>query len=142
MARFVTQVPLRWTDLDSYRHVNHARAVTLLEEARIRLFFDAAAAEGVAGFAGGLLVAGLNVEYRCQIAYRPQPLRVVMWVGEVRAASFLISYAMHDGPADTDRVAVAAWTRMALFDLEAGRPRRLTASERDFLARWTDEAAA
>ena len=34
MARYVAQVPLRWTDQDSYRHLNHARAVTLLEEAR------------------------------------------------------------------------------------------------------------
>ena len=38
------QVPLRWTDQDSYRHLNNASVVTLLEEARIGLFFDAAAA--------------------------------------------------------------------------------------------------
>ena len=38
---FVTEVPLRWTDQDAYRHLNHASAVTVLEEARIDLFFDA-----------------------------------------------------------------------------------------------------
>jgi acyl-CoA thioester hydrolase len=136
VARFVAQVPLRWTDQDSYRHVNHARAVTLLEEARIALFFDTAAAEGIQGFTGGLLVAALNVDYRRQIPYRSHPLRVGMWVDEVRAASFRICYEMHDGPAEADPVAVVASTRMAIFDLDAQRPRRLTADERAFLGRW------
>jgi acyl-CoA thioester hydrolase len=137
VARFVAQVPLRWTDQDSYRHVNHAKAVTLLEEARIRQFFDAASAEGVGGFVDGLLVVGLNVEYRRQIPYRSHALCVTMAVDEVRAASFRICYEMHDGPEEDDQVAVAAWTRMATFDLEAQRPRRLTLEEGAFLGRWT-----
>jgi acyl-CoA thioester hydrolase len=140
VARFVTQVPLRWTDQDSYRHVNHARAVTLLEEARIDMFFEAAGADGIRTFSGGLLVAGLNVEYRRQIGYRSEPLRVTMWVDELCAASFRISYAMHDGPVETDPVAIEASTKMAMFDLDAQHPRRLTADERAFLQRWSDAA--
>jgi acyl-CoA thioester hydrolase len=136
VAHFVAQVPLRWTDQDSYRHVNHANAVTLLEEARIQLFFDAATAQGVTGFVGGLLVAGLNVEYKRQIPYRSHGLRVTMTVDEVRAASFRICYEMHEGACEDDRVAIAAWTRMATFDLDAQRPRRLTDGEREFLERW------
>jgi acyl-CoA thioester hydrolase len=141
VPRFVTHVPLRWTDQDSYRHVNHARTVTLLEEARIALFFDAAAAAGLDGFAAGLLVAGLDVDYVRQIPYRSRPLRVQMWVDEVRAASFRASYAMHDGPEQDDPVAVRAHTRMATFDLDAQRPRRLTAAERLFLGEWAEAAA-
>jgi acyl-CoA thioester hydrolase len=137
VARFATAVVLRWTDQDAYRHLNHARAVTLLEEARIALFFDTAAAEGVTGFADGLLVAGLGVRYRHQIAYRSGPLRVAMWVDQVRAASFRISYEMHDGADEADRVAVTAHTDMAIFDLAAGRPRRLLPAEREFLGRWS-----
>ena len=50
MPRFVAQVPVRWTDQDAYRHVNNAKAVTLLEEARVALIFDEAAApHGVRG---------------------------------------------------------------------------------------------
>ena len=136
MGCFVAQVPLRWTDQDSYRHLNNASVVTLLEEARIGLFFEAAGADGVDGFAGGLLVAGLNVDYRRQVGYRAHPVRVVMWVDEVRAAAFRVNYELHDGPAADDPVAVLAWTRMATFDLGAQRPRRLVPAERDFLARW------
>ena len=31
---FVTPVPVRWSDIDMYQHVNHATMVTMLEEAR------------------------------------------------------------------------------------------------------------
>ena len=142
MSRFVTEVPLRWTDQDAYRHLNHARIVTLLEEARVELAFTAAGAQGLSGFSHGLLVAGLEVTYRSQIRYRPQPLRVTMGTRAVRAASFVIDYEMHDGPDAADPVAVRASTRMALYDLDAGRPRRLDDGEREFLARWAvDEAA-
>ena len=110
--------------------------VTLLEEARIGLFFEAAGADGIDGFAAGLLVAGLNVDYRRQVAYRAHPVRVVMWVDEVRAAAFRVNYELHDGPAEADPVAVTAWTRMATFDLSAQRLRRLLPDERAFLAQW------
>ncbi|MBW0090562.1 thioesterase family protein [Pseudonocardia sp. KRD-184] len=136
MAHFVAQVPLRWTDQDSYRHLNHARAVTLLEEARIALFFERAEADGVGGFASGLLVAELGVRYAKQVTYRSHSLRVVMTVEEVRAASFVIRYALHDGPGEDAPVAITAHTRMATFDLAAQRPRRLTAEEKAWLGEW------
>jgi acyl-CoA thioester hydrolase len=139
VARFVARIPVRWTDQDAYQHVNHAKAVTLLEEARVAMVFDAAAAAGVAGFAAGLLVVGLHVDYRRQIPYRSDGVRVTMDVDEVRAASFRISYEMHEGPGAADPVAVCAWTRMATYDLDAERPRRLTTDEREFLARWAVE---
>ena len=139
MAPFVAQVPMRWTDQDVYRHLNNARAVTVLEEARVAMVFDAAAAEGVDSFASGLLVVGLHVDYRRQIPYRGGTLRVAMEIDEVRAASFRICYAVHDGPAPSDAVAVQAWTRMATYDLDAGRPRRLGADEQAFLGRWGAE---
>jgi acyl-CoA thioester hydrolase len=136
VAPFVAQVPMRWTDQDVYRHLNNARAVTLLEEARVAMVFDAADAAGVTGFRDGLLVVGLHVDYRRQIPYQDRGLRVTMQIDELRAASFRITYAMHDGPDATDPVAVTAWTRMATYDLGAGHPRRLAPPEREYLGRW------
>jgi acyl-CoA thioester hydrolase len=136
VAPFVANVPMRWIDQDVYRHLNNGRAVTLLEEARVVMVFDAAEESGVAGFREGLLVVGLHVDYKRQIPYRTGGLRVVMHIDELRAASFRITYAMHDGPGATDPVAVTAWTRMATYDLGAGHPRRLTPAEREYLGRW------
>jgi acyl-CoA thioester hydrolase len=133
VTEFVAHVPMRWTDQDPYRHLNHARAVTLLEEARIALFFDRAGADGLATFATGLLVVGLDVAYKRQVAHRAAPLEVAMTVDEVRAASFRIAYELRDA----GTAAITAHTRMATFDLQAQRPRRLTPDEREWLERWT-----
>ena len=57
-----------------------------------------------------------------------------MAIDEVRAASFRILYDVHEGPEPEDEVAIRAWTRMALFDMDAQRLRRLTATEKDYLA--------
>jgi acyl-CoA thioester hydrolase len=135
MSAFVTTVPLRWTDQDAYRHVNHARIVTLIEEARVALAFTAAGEEGLAGFSSGLLVAGLHVDYRRQLPWRAEPVRVEITVRDLRAASFTLDYVLRDGPGEGDPAAVTAWTSMALFDLDANRPRRITEDERDFLKR-------
>jgi acyl-CoA thioester hydrolase len=136
VAPYVAHVPVRWTDQDVYRHVNHARVVTLLEEARIALVAHAEAEHGVTTFLDGLLVVGLHVDYRRPVTWRPGGVRVAMEVEELRAASYRITYALHDGPDAADPVAVEAWTRMAPYDLAGAHPRRLTAPERAFLARW------
>jgi acyl-CoA thioester hydrolase len=127
---------MRWIDQDVYHHLNNGTAVTLLEEARVAMMFDAAEAEGVTGFRDGLLVVGLHVDYRRQITYRTVGLRVAMQIEDLRAASFRISYALHDGPEASDPVAITGWTRMAPYELAAGHPRRLTPAERAYLDRW------
>jgi acyl-CoA thioester hydrolase len=137
--RFDVQIPLRWADMDAYRHVNHARTVTLLEEARVGLVFRRAAREGVGGWSDGLLVAGLQVDYKRQIAYEGQSVLVSLWTGQVRAASFMLHYEVRTGPSMDDPVAVTAQTQMVPFDLSANRPRRLTEAEREFLAGWADD---
>lgn len=42
MARITVPVRMRWSDIDGYGHVNNAALFTLLEEARIATFWDAA----------------------------------------------------------------------------------------------------
>jgi acyl-CoA thioester hydrolase len=138
VSRFNVEIPLRWADLDAYRHVNHARTVTLLEEARVELVFHRAADDGAGDWSDGLLVASLQVDYKVQIPYQGQSVRVSMWADQVRAASFLLHYELRTGPAESDPVAVVARTQMVPYDLVAERPRRLTDAERVFLARWAD----
>ncbi|MBA2322801.1 MAG: acyl-CoA thioesterase [Pseudonocardiales bacterium] len=139
MSRFQVRIPLRWADLDAFRHVNHARTVTLLEEARVELVYRLGVQHKADAWSDGLLVANLHVDYRAQIPYRGQSVLVSIWAHEVRAASFLLDYELRSGPSPDDPVAATARTQMVPFDLDANRPRRLTAAEREFLARWADE---
>jgi acyl-CoA thioester hydrolase len=133
VGAFVTQVPMRWTDVDPYQHLNHARAVTIMEEARIALFFHDAVTRGVETFAAGMFVVSLQVDYKRQVTYRSRTLRVVLTITDVRAAWFSIDYALHAGDGEADPVAVLGRTKMAMYDAAAGLPRRIDGTERDFL---------
>jgi acyl-CoA thioester hydrolase len=64
-----------------------------------------------------------------------------MAVRQLRAASFTIDYDLHDGPDEDSPVAVVGVTRMAMVDLDAQHPRRLSPDERAFLQRWADTPA-
>ena len=136
--RHTARVPVRWSDQDAYGHVNHARVVTLLEEARTGLLFDAATRAGVSAFEAGLLVAALEVRYRRPIPWTPAGVVVEMWAHELRAASFRVAYRLLLEPGG--EVAATASTQLVPYDLAAARPRRLTDDERAFVGRYVDPA--
>ena len=144
MAPYVNDVAVRWSDQDAYGHVNHARVVTLLEDARTGLLFDAATRAGVAAFEAGLLVATLEVRYRRPIPWTPAGVRVEMTAQDVRAASFRVAYRLllpsgtGDGGFDAAKPAATATTQLVPYDLATERPRRLTAEERAFLGEYTE----
>ncbi len=133
MSAFIAEVALRWSDMDAFGHVNHARTVTLLEEARAGLLFTEAGHRGLEGMAEGMVVGRVVIDYHAPLVYEAGSLQVRMSVRDLRAASFLIDYtASAWGSASV----ATAETLMVPYDLAAGRPRRLTAAERDFLAEW------
>lgn len=137
MSVFHTEVAVRWSDMDAFGHVNNACTVTLLEEARAELLFGAAARDGGAGdFEGGLIVARLSVHYERPLSYTGAAARITLWVATVRAASFDLDYEVADGSSG-QRVATAR-TQLVPYDLQAGRPRRITDAERGFLAAYRD----
>ena len=134
LAVFVTDVAVRWSDMDAYRHVNNARVVTLLEEARIELLFGEGARHGVQTLADGVVVVELTVRYRQPLVYSATPVRVRLWVSELRAASFALDYVV----TATNGDAVTARTTLAAYDTSAEQPRRLTFREREFLTAFQE----
>jgi acyl-CoA thioester hydrolase len=117
--------------MDVYGHVNNARFLTLYEEARVALMFDRARREGVESFEAGVVIAQHEVDYLRPVDYS-DPIRIELWVEELRPSRFTIGYELFD----TDTVASRARTVCVPFDLAAGRPRRLSDAERDFLKPW------
>ncbi|NBH04919.1 thioesterase family protein [Amycolatopsis sp. SID8362] len=130
---YVSHVRPRWTDMDVYGHINHAKMVTLLEEARIPLLFEGAVEAGLDQLPKGIVVVKLEVAYKAPIVVSGQQLRVDIDLTELRAASFTLAYRVHTGPAGTDPVAVTAETVLAPYDTVALRPRRLSPPESEFL---------
>ena len=130
---YVAMVRPRWSDMDVFGHVNHARMVTLLEEARVPLLFGEAARSGVAEFAKGMVVVKLSVHYRAPIVVDGQEIRVEVSLRELKFASATLDYVVHSGPSADDPVAVVADTVLAPYHVSTGRPRRFTEDEREFL---------
>ncbi len=130
MAAFSTEVAVRWSDMDVFGHVNNARVVTLLEEARTELLFGEGARRGAEALAAGVVVIELAVRYRQPLVYSSSPVRVRLWVSELRGASFALDYVV----AAEDGDAVTARTWLAPYDTQARRLRRLMPVEQEFLA--------
>jgi acyl-CoA thioester hydrolase len=120
--------------VDSYGHVNNVQQLKLLEEARVALFFEAAAKAGVTTFAGELVVVRHEIDYRRPLLYRSEPLTVEVRVTELKASSVTIAYVIKDD----DYVYSQAATVLAAYDKHTERPRRLSREERDWLTSYTD----
>lgn len=134
MGVYVAEVRPRWSDMDVFGHVNHANTVTLLEEARIDMLFGEGGRRGATSMAEGMVVARLVVDYHAPLVADGGSVRVEIAVRELRAASFTLDYTVHNGRHGSDAVVATAETLMVPYDVRAGRPRRLTDAERDFLA--------
>lgn len=135
MTRYTYHCPLRWSDMDAFGHVNNARFLTLYEEARVALMFDAAREAGVTSLEAGVVIARHEVDYLRPVGYG-QPVRIDMWLEEIRPSRFVVAYELFAG----DAVASRARSVCVPFDLAAGRPRRLSDAEREFLKPWLGPA--
>jgi acyl-CoA thioester hydrolase len=126
--RFVYDAAVRWSDMDAYGHVNNARFLTLYEEARVAMFFVGARAHGLGSFEEGIVVSRHEIDYLRPVDYG-HPVRIEMWIAQLRAASFTVAYELFD----EGELASRARSVCVPFNLAEGFPRRLTEAERDFL---------
>lgn len=115
--------------MDAYGHVNNVVFLRYLEEARIDFLF-----RPDKDFKQGSVVARHEIDYKQQLVHRHHPVDIELWVTEIRAASFTITYEVKDG----DRIYVRASTVIVPFDFESQRPRRITEEEREFLEEYTE----
>lgn len=131
--RFIYECPVRWSDLDAFGHVNNARFLTLFEEARVALMFVGGKEAGLTSFEEGIVIYRHEVDYLRPVDYGPV-VRIEMWISEMRASRFTVSYELFDG----DQLASRAASVCVPFDLVTQRPRRLSDAERAFLTPWVE----
>ena len=142
--RLHVPTPLRWSDLDAYGHVNNARMLSLLEEARIQAFWvnDDGTAEHAVGASTAVLdaspgaatltlIARQEVEYLAPIPYQRLPLDIELWIGHMGGASLDVCYEVYSPPGTDPRTLYTrAVTTIVLVDAASERPRRITTDER------------
>jgi acyl-CoA thioester hydrolase len=137
------EVPIRWSDMDAYGHINNVQIVRILEEARIAAFGPPRGA-GLPGMAppvplfnevpeGTLaLVVEHKIRYVRTLEYRNVPALVQLWIGAVKGASFDIHYLVKDPVTRED--CVRATSHLAFVEESTGRVLRLTVEQKDRLA--------
>lgn len=151
MSRIHVPIGIRFNDLDAYGHVNNAAMLTLLEEARIAVFWgsgdlrvdgvnDAEAPVADTREADTItLVARQEVEYLAPIPYLRDPLDVQLWIGRIGGASLEVCYEVCSPTGAEPHVVFAkAATTIVLVDAASGRPRRITDREREAWASHVD----
>lgn len=126
-ARFL--VPLRWSDMDAYGHVNNVQFLRLLEDARVTAFREWFG-EDRTMLDSGVLVARHEIEYLAPLTFRHAPIAVDMWVTHIAGAGFDLAYEVLDPPEVGDRVYARAETSLVAYAFETAAPRRLAPDER------------
>lgn len=139
-------VPMRWADLDAYGHVNNAAMLTLLEEARIAVFWtsdgEQSVVSGAKVLAGGpgsdthTLVARQEIEYLAPLSYSQDPVGVELWIGHLGGASLLVCYEV---VSPGGQVCARAASSIVKVDAGSGRPARFSDEERQALEPLLDE---
>lgn len=81
-------IALRWSDQDANGHLNHARIVTLMEEARVRW---TRTGEGFGTLLAGVVVASLKVDYLAQAEYVPE-MTLSLGVERIGTKSFTLRH--------------------------------------------------
>lgn len=148
MTRLHVPVPVRWSDLDAYEHVNNARMLTLLEEARIAAFWSdpesdapTAVLDTGPGSATITLVAAQRVEYLAPIPFHRDPLDVELWIGRLGGASLEICYEIY-GPTEPRALYTRATSTMVLVDRVTGAPRKLSDEAREAWRPYVEQPIA
>lgn len=132
---FLAQVPVRWSDADAFGHINHARMVTLMEEARIQWLLSAG--EEYAPLIKSAMIVHVEIRYQAQLRHHDSPLTIGMWIKGHRSVDFTIGYEIRGAEAALDsKPACVASTQMAVVDIEAHTLRRLTDEEKGYLKSW------
>ncbi len=104
-------------------HVNHARALSLLEDARLAMARSASD--------GGVILARLEVDYLRQLYYRSgEPVRISSWVTKLGTTSVTVRQEL----LQDEQVAIRADVVLVMFDFATDASRPLTEQERAY---WT-----
>lgn len=142
MARLRFPMPLRWSDMDAYGHVNNVVFLRLLEDARVMAFHGHDSDDGGSMVDTGVLVARHEIEYIAPLHWRPEPVAIDLWVTGIKGASFDMGYEVLDDTGDAvgdvrrPVVYARAESTMVVYDLESQRPRRLSGADRERLESW------
>lgn len=121
---FRMPIPLRWSDMDAFNHVNNSRYLTFLEQARIE-WFETIGEPWVTEDSAPV-VASATLNFKRPIEY-PASVFVELFTEKLGNSSVVIGHRIvdADGGLHCDGSVVAVW-----IDRHSGKPTPLPAGVR------------
>jgi|YelNatPaOPRAMG01_1025707.scaffolds.fasta_scaffold00312_32 acyl-CoA thioester hydrolase len=111
--RFFVDIPIRYGDLDPQWHVNNARYLTFMEQARLSYLIHLGLWDGVDFMNLGLIVADVHIAYLAPLSLG-QTARVFMRVSRLGNKSMLCEYQVAD--AGDNQIYAKGETVMVAYD--------------------------
>lgn len=110
------EIPLRWSDQDVNGHVNNARILTLIEEARIQAV-EQWTATTPDGTDYKRMVRVLNTSFEREVRYGPGTT-VWVWIPRIGNTSYVVGHLL----VQDDQPCVYAEATIVVIDAETGKP--------------------
>jgi acyl-CoA thioester hydrolase len=124
---------IRWDDIDAFGHVNNAKYLTYIQEARFQWSFYQYAAKNEKPTLVEMVVAKAEVDYLVPIYEGGRFYNVNLWVESIGNSSFVMGYEV---VGDNAVVHAKVKTVQVAVSLETKKSRPLTEPEREFLAQY------
>ena len=102
-SRHVYPVRVRWSDLDTYHHVNNVKHVEYYQEPRIAYSM---AMHQQGDVFGKFVVARVDVDYLAPVTFRREPYQVHSWISHVGTTSATWVAELRDGDTVLSRTQV------------------------------------
>ena len=132
--RYNAKAHVRWDDIDAFGHVNNAKYLTYVQEARVEMLWRARTDIGLEPMLSDMVVAHAEVDFLIPIYEGAIDIDCIIWIGKIGGASFDMFYELKS-PAGlharlkTVQVAVAVATK---------KSRRLSDAEREYLLQYQE----
>jgi acyl-CoA thioester hydrolase len=129
MDRFEYTVDVRYSDLDTYGHVNNATYGTYCEEARVAYIAEVLGITEVDEFPA--VVASLDIDFRSSVT-EPTSVDVRVWVSNLGTSSLTMAYELEQG----GRTVAEAETTVVAIDPATRETRALPEEWREAVAEY------
>jgi acyl-CoA thioester hydrolase len=127
---FTYQVLVRWSDIDSYDHVNNVRYFDYLQEARIAFLAQIMGTTGDYFAQYPVVLVSQTVDYLRPIHLRHPPYDVDVWVASVGTTSYTLGSRIVDRSGESEDVYAKAESVLVVVDGETHAKRQLGDAER------------
>ena len=124
---------VRWDDIDAFGHVNNAKYLTYIQEARFQWSFYQYASKNEKPTLVEMVVAKAEIDYLVPIYEGGKFYDVNLWVESIGNSSFVMGYEV---VGDNGVVHAKVKSVQVAVSMETKKSRPLTDAEREFLTQY------